>query len=398
MRAHSFAHLPFRAITGGVALTLCAGPVSSQEAQGTDHHRVRVEVIAENLEHPWGLALLPDGRFLVTERNAGQLRLGTPEGEISPPLEGVPRIFRYEGETDSSQAGLFDVKLHPDFEENGLVYLSYSKPGPRGAAMAVVRGRLTEETGPPRLDDVQEIFEMKEEDQDSGGLHFGGRMALDTIDQALFLSIGDRRNLSRAQDLGDQAGSILRMSWEGEPMGAAVGATAADEGLDEFIWSWGHRNPQALGLDPGDGSLWMADHGPQGGDEVNRIERGRNHGWPLYTKGVDYSGAPLGFETPPVEVVPPLHAFDETVAPSGLAFYTGDAFPEWEGDLLIGGLVTRGLVRLRIGADGTVMGEEKMLTDLERRVRDVQVAPDGSVWLITDHSDGEVIRLSGAEP
>jgi len=393
-----------RALACAVGFFVVAGPVLAQERQQTGdshdtrHHRVEAEVIAGDLEHPWGLALLPDGRFLVTERNPGHLRLGEVGGELSEPLEGVPEIFRYEGETERSQAGLFDVKLHPDFEENRLVYLSFSKSTSRGAALAIVRGRLSEGEEVPRLEDVQEIFEMKEEDQDASGLHFGGRMAFDTHHQVLYLSVGERRNISRSQEVDDQAGSILRMTWEGDPAGAELQLDADGGEQDEYIWSWGHRNPQGVALHPDDGSLWIVDHGPEGGDGVNRIAEGGNYGWPFYTEGKDYSGAPLGYETPPEGVIPPIHVFAETVAPSGLAFYRGAAFPEWEGDLLVGGLIAEGVVRLRLGQDGTVVEEELMFGEMGRRIRDVQIGDDGAVWVITEHSDGEVIRFSPSDP
>lgn len=383
------------------ALALVAGmahlpPAWGQQRHSTDHHEVVVEALARDLVHPWGLALLPDGRFLVTERNPGHLRVGEVGGELSPPVEGVPEIFRYEGETERSQAGLFDVKLHPDFTENRLVYLSLSKPTERGAALAIVRGRLDEESGPPRLEDVEEIFLMKEDDQDSSGLHFGGRMVFATDGQALYLAVGDRRNISRAQDLEDQAGSILRMTLDGDPAGAGEGIAADDGSRDPYVWSYGHRNPQGLVIHPEHGDLWAVDHGPLGGDALKRVEEGTDHGWPFFTGGVDYSGAPLGHASPPEGVVPPVHVFERTVAPSGMVFYRGTAFPGWEGDLLIGGLMTEGIVRVRLGPDGSVLEQEEMLTEVGRRIRDVQVAPDGSVWVITEHADGEVLRISPA--
>jgi len=342
--------------------------------------------------------LLPGGGFLVTERNPGHLRHGNPNGELSAPVEGVPDIFRFEGDTDRSQAGLFDVRLHPEFAENRLVYLSYSRPTDHGAALAISRGRLSDDAR--RIEDVEDIFVMKEEDQSSDALHFGGRMIFDEPNEALFLTIGDRRNLSRAQDLEDQAGSVLRMSWDGEPMGAesARANDENDEELDDYVWSWGHRNPQGLAINPEDGQLWLADHGPKGGDELNPIEQGGNYGWPHYTAGVDYSEAPIGHDSPPEGKIAPWHAFEETVAPSGLAFYDGDMFPRWQGHLLVGGLITEGIVRVAPGDDEShVAEEEKMLTDLGRRIRDVQIAADGAIWVITEHEDGEVKQLSIAD-
>ncbi|TVP46440.1 MAG: PQQ-dependent sugar dehydrogenase [Gemmatimonadales bacterium] len=395
---------PFRSSSGrlpAVSLTtlLLLLPASPGEATGQvpgqageAAFEVRVDTIAVGLEHPWGLALLPDGRFLVTERNPGTLRLGGAEGELSGPLDGVPEIFRYEGETGRSQAGLFDVRLHPEFEQNRWVYLSLSAPTPRGAALTVIRGRLVEEAGgEPRLEDVEEIFVMKEDDQDSSGLHFGGSLAFEPGGTHLFLSIGDRRNLERAQDLEDQAGAILRMTEDGEP--APGNPFAGSDEEDPYLWSWGHRNPQGMTTDAATGQLWIVDHGPQRGDGVYRVERGANYGWPLYTEGKDYSGAPLGYEERPSEVAEAAHVFDETVAPSGLVIYRGAAFPEWDGHLLTGGLVTRAVHLLRITGEAEVTEAGRLATELDRRIRNVRVAEDGSIWVITEHEDGEVLRL-----
>jgi aldose sugar dehydrogenase len=240
---------------------------------------------------------------------------------------------------------------------------------------------------------VQTIFEMKEEDQDSSGVHFGGRMAFDPEDNSIYLTIGERRNISRAQDPTDKAGSVLRMTDEGEPHpdGPFVHAEEDGEDADEYVFTWGHRNPQSIGFHPETGELWLADHGPKGGDEINLLEAGNNYGWPFITGGVDYSGAPIGvqdLEHP--GVVSPVNVFDETVAPSGMAFVTGDLFTEWQGDMIIGGLAAEGVVRLSI-AEGEVVDEEWI--EIGRRIRDVQLHEDGSLWLLTEHEDGEVLRL-----
>jgi aldose sugar dehydrogenase len=377
------------------AAMLAAGPALAQDTYDTQHHQVHVTTIAEGLVHPWGIALMPDGRFLVTERDDGRLRIGDSDGSLSDPIEGVPEVFHYEGETPRSQGGLFDVKLHPQFAENQLVYLSFSEPTERGASVSIVRGRLTEENGTARLEDVETIFQMQEEDQDSSGLHFGGRMAIHPQDDHLFLSIGDRRNISRSQDPEDQAGSILRMSPDGEA--PDDNPEFEEEEANEYLYSMGHRNIQALAFDPATAELWAADHGPEGGDEINHVRAGENYGWPFITGGEDYSGAPIGVGLEHEGMVSPIHVFEETVAPSGLAFYQGDQFGNWQGDMLIGGLAGQALVRVRI-ADGVVVEEEWMLEDLERRIRDVEVAEDGSVWLITEHEDGEVLRLTSEAP
>ena len=376
------------ALVGGA---LGAPTAAADQTFDTEHHGVRVETVAGGLVHPWGLVFLPDGRFLVTERNPGRLRLGTPDGQLSEPIEGVSEVFRYVGETGRSQGGLFDVALHPDFERNGLVYLSLSKPSERGAGTAIVRGRLVEEGPSVRLEDVEDVFEMNEDDQDSSGLHFGGRMAFHPEDGSVLLTIGERRNISRSQDPEDQAGSIVRVTADGSV--PEDNPFVDDDGRDDRIYSFGHRNPQALAFNPETGELWVADHGPRGGDEINLVEAGNNYGWPYITGGVDYSGAPIGVGTEHEGMISPVHIFEETVAPSGLAFYDGELFPEWRGDMLIGGLAAEALVRVTL--DGReVAGEEWMLEDLGRRIRDVKVADDGSIWLLTEHADGEVLRLT----
>jgi glucose/arabinose dehydrogenase len=382
----------FLASTAVLAFSGASGAaLAADGTYETEHHQVQVQTIVQGLEHPWGLAFLPDGRFLVTERNPGHLRIGTPDGELSDPLEGVPEVFRYEGETGRSQGGLFDVAVHPDFAENQLVYLSLSKPTERGTGTAIMRGRLVEEGQVARLDDVETVFEMHEDDQDSSGLHFGGRMAFHPEDGSIFLSIGERRNISRAQDDEDHAGSIIRVMADGSV--PDDNPFVGEEGKREEIFAIGVRNPQGLAFHPETGELWATDHGPLGGDEVNLIEAGNNYGWPYLTAGDDYSGAPLGVGTEREGMTSAVHHFEETVAPSGLAFYVGEQFPEWQGDMLIGGLSGQALVRLSLEGQ-QVQGEEWMLEDMERRIRDVKVAEDGSIWLLTEHEDGEVLRLT----
>lgn len=383
--------------TGAAALALAlAAPLAAQDTEGespplpqlsevrSEAGTLEARVVARGLVHPWGLALLPDGRMLVTERNPGHLRLIGRDGSVSQPLAGVPEIFRYKGDTDRSQAGLFDVKLHPGFAQNRLVYLSLSAPTERGAALKVVRGRL----GAAGLEQVETVFEMKEADQDSSGLHFGGRMAIDPRAGHLYLTVGDRRNISRAQEGEDQAGSVLRMTLDGAV--SPGNPFLNEEDKDDFIFAMGSRNSQALTLD-GDGLLWSVEHGPEGGDRVDAIRAGDNLGWPFVTGGVDYSGAPMGVGLNREGMVSPLHVFAETVAPSGAAFYRGAMFPGWQGHLLVGGLANQALMRVAV-ADGRVAGVEKI--EIGRRIRDVQVASDGAVWMITEHEDGELVRLS----
>jgi aldose sugar dehydrogenase len=383
-----------QALLGGGLLSAILAqthPVRAQSQQErrvrTEHGQIRIETIAR-VEHPWGLAFLPEDRFLVTERNKGQLRLGRRGGSLSDPLEGVPETYRYEGPTNRSQGGLFDVAPHPRFAENRTIFLSHSRWTEEGGGTAVTRARLTEGDR-PRLEDVRNIFMMN--NPDGSGLHFGGRLAFEPGGEVLLLTIGDRRNMNRSQDAEDHAGSILRMTTDGEP--APGNPFAGQDDKDAMIYAIGLRNVQGMAFDPETRALWVNDHGPLQGDEIHRIEAGKNYGWPLLTGGRDYSGATLGEGTRRDGMERAVHIFERTVAPSGLAVYRGDMFPEWRGHLLHGGLTARALIRTRIES-GRVTEEEWMLRDLDRRIRQVAVHEDGSVWLLTEHEDGEVLRLT----
>jgi aldose sugar dehydrogenase len=365
-------------------------PLPQQSTVQSQAGEINIQVHARDLVHPWAIVMLPDGDMLVTERNPGHVRLVDRDGRVSQPLGGVPPIFRYEGPTDRSQAGLFDVKLHPQFAQNRLVYLSLSAPTERGAAMTIVRGQLSQDRS--RLENVETIFEMQEDDQDSSGLHFGGRMAIDARNDRLYLSIGDRRNISRAQDKEDQAGSFLRLTLDGKV--PQDNPFVDDKDVNDYIFAVGTRNSQALTMHPETGELWSVEHGPKGGDRVDRVRARMNLGWPFVTGGVDYSGAPLGVDGIEHEgMTAPRHVFEDTVAPSGAAFYYGKAWPAWQGNLLVGGLYNRSLMRLSLDGD-KVTDVERI--EIGRRIRDVQVAPDGAVWLITEHEDGELLRLTPA--
>ncbi|WP_170314586.1 PQQ-dependent sugar dehydrogenase [Aquibium carbonis] len=380
------------ALVSPLALVLASPALAEYDPVSTEHYSLSVETVAEGLDHPWGFAFISDDRFLVTERNAGTLRVGSREGGVSEAIWEAPDLFRYDGETGRSQAGLFDVVLHPEFDENRYAYVSYSRETERGAAVVVVRGRVVDEDGDIRFDDVEDIFVMKEDDQDSSGLHFGGRMAFDPATSHLYLSIGERRNLERAQDAADQAGSVLRMTDTGDVPDDNPQFTAEEGEPDRYIFSMGSRNIQALGVHPTTNEVWAADHGPQGGDEINLIIAGNNYGWPFITGGEDYSGAPLGVGTAMEGKISPVHIFEDTLAPSGLTFVAdGSSFGDWTGDMLIGGLRGEGVVRVTL-QDGQVVNEE--LIEIGRRIRDVKIGPDGDLWVLTEHGDGEVLRLS----
>ncbi len=343
---------------------------------------VKVETLARGLEHPWGLAFLPDGRMLVTER-PGRLRIVGRNGDLSKPLAGVPRVLA------RAQGGLLDVELDPQFADNRLVYLSYAEPGEDGmAGTAVARGKLTD----TRLEDVQVIY--RQHPKVKGANHFGSRLVF-TRDGALFVTQGDRYEYrEKAQDLSTGLGKIVRINPDGSvpndnPFVGRSGARSE-------IWSYGHRNIQAAALHPETGQLWTVEHGARGGDELNHPEAGKNYGWPVITYGVDYNGDSIGEGTAKPGMEQPVYYWDPVIAPSGMLFYTGEAFPEWRHSILVGSLSPGLLVRLTL-KDGKVTHEERYLGDLRERVRDVQQGPDGFLYLITDSDNGRILRISPAK-
>jgi glucose/arabinose dehydrogenase len=342
---------------------------------------VRVETVAKGLERPWALAFLPDGRILVTER-PGRLRIVERDGRISKPLDNVPRVLA------RGQGGLLDVALDPRFAENRLVYLSYAEPGEGNTAgTAVARGRL----GEGRLDDVQVIYRQQPKVEGSG--HFGSRLVF-ARDGTLFITQGDRiAYREQAQDLSSGLGKIVRINPDGSVPkdNPFVGRT----GARPEIWSYGHRNAQSAAFHPETGQLWTVEHGARGGDELNHPEAGKNYGWPVITYGVDYSGAKIGEGTAKSGMEQPVYYWDPVIAPSGMAFYTGDAFADWKGSILIGSLTPGLFVRLTL-KEGQVAREERYLGDLQERIRDVQQGPDGFIYLVTDSPDGRLLRIRPA--
>jgi glucose/arabinose dehydrogenase len=357
---------------------------SMQPAAGrefdTEKGRIRVATVTEGLENPWGLAFLPDGRMLVTER-PGRLRLIEKNGRVSSPLAGVPEVYA------RGQGGLLDVALDPRFAENRLVYLSFAESGEGGAGTAVTRGRL----GEGGLEDVAVVFRQKP--KVAGSNHWGSRLVF-ARDGTLFVTLGDRFSYrDRAQDLGTHLGKIVRINSDGaapsdNPFVGRAGA------LPE-IWSLGHRNIQGAALHPTSGQLWEVEHGARGGDEINLAAPGRNYGWPVITYGVDYSGAKIGEGTAKPGMEQPIYYWDPSIAPSGMAFYTGDKLPAWRGNLFVGALKAQRLVRLEL--DGArIVREERLLAGLGERIRDVRQGPDGFLYLLTDAGDGRILRVEPA--
>jgi glucose/arabinose dehydrogenase len=370
----------------GVGLLLGAAGLGEAQAPRSPTPKpipgvVRAETVARGLEHPWGLAFLPDGRMLVTER-PGRLRLVSKDGHVSAPLAGLPAVQA------RGQGGLLDVALDPRFTENRLVYLSYAEPGDGGTAgTAVARGRL----GEGGIEDVRAIYRQRP--KVSGTNHFGSRLVF-TRDGTLFVTQGDRYAYrDAAQDLASGLGKIVRIHPDGTV--PADNPFVGRAGAQPEIWSYGPRNVQSAAIHPETGQLWIVEHGPRGGDEVNTPEAGKNYGWPVITYGAEYWGPKIGEGTAKPGMEQPHYYWDPVIAPSGLLFYTGDGISDWKGSLLIGSLRPGLLVRVRLEA-GRVAREERYLADLGERIRDVRQGPDGHPYLLTDSGDGRILRVMPA--
>jgi glucose/arabinose dehydrogenase len=340
-----------------------------------------VETVAGGLANPWAFAFLPDGRMLVTER-PGRLRIVARGGNPSPPVAGLPPVFA------RGQGGLHDVILDRDFTKNGTIYLCFAMPVGGGGQTALARARLVDGS-PPRLDDVKVIFQQ--EGPPSSGNHFGCRI-VQARDGNLFLTTGDHaRYANEAQNLGNHIGKVIRVTPDGRvppdnPFVKRAGAKPE-------IWSYGHRNMQGAALNPQSGKLWTHEHGARGGDEVNIPEAGRNYGWPVITWGIDYSGAKIGVGTHRDGMEQPVKYWVPSIAPSGMAFYTGNLFPAWRGNLFVGALAGQALVRLEVNGE-KVGAEQRLLQNLRERIRDVRQGPDGALYVATDNSNGRILRVS----
>jgi glucose/arabinose dehydrogenase len=356
--------------TGGSGARFDPAFVEQTEAPKARPTAVRVATFAEGLEHPWGIAALPDGSFLVTER-PGRLRMVSAAGAVSAPLAGVPEVAA------RGQGGLLDVAVPPDFAATREVWLSYAKPVPGGSVTAVARGVLSVDGA--ALESVQDVFLQSPVVESDG--HFGSRIVFDG--EWVFVTLGERQGYAAlAQDAGATFGKVVRLGRDG--------TVPADNPLGGAVWSTGHRNPQGAALDL-DGRLWAVEHGPRGGDELNLIEAGANYGWPVVTYGVNYSGRPVGEGIPRAEgLAEPVYFWDPVIAPGGMLFYRGTAF-DWRGDALIASLNPGGLVRLEMDGD-RVTGEEVMLSDVGR-VRDVEELADGTLLVLIDAGDGRILQV-----
>ncbi|GAA0589686.1 PQQ-dependent sugar dehydrogenase [Caenispirillum bisanense] len=379
MPAHRVA--PVAAVLAA-ALLIAGPPPAPAAAQGVERSQqasFRVETVAGGLENPWGLAFLPDGAMLVTER-PGRLRLVRDGRLEQAPIAGTPAVFA------AGQGGLLDVAVHPDFASNGLVYLSYAGSGDGGAGTEVARGRLDLQA--MRLTDVETIFVAAP--KTGGRAHYGSRL-LFAPDGSLYVTLGDRySHMKEAQNPGTHLGSVIRITDSGGVPADNPFAGRSDARPEVF--TYGHRNVQGMALHPQTGAVWTHEHGPRGGDEVNILKPGANYGWPAVTYGVDYSGAVISDRSEAPGMEPPLVHWVPSIAPSGMAFYSGEAFPQWQGDLFIGALAGAHLRRLELDGD-RVTAQEELLVDLNARIRDVRSGPDGFLYLLTDASDGRLLRL-----
>jgi aldose sugar dehydrogenase len=343
-----------------------------------------IETFARGLDHPWAIAFLPDGRLVVTER-PGRIRILSRDGKASPALAGVPRVFA------SGQGGLLDLVLDRAYAENHMLYFCYAEPTGGGARTAVARGQLLDE-GAARLDNVTVIF--RQEGPLSNANHFGCRI-VQTADSNIFITLGEHFvPRDQAQNLGNHLGKIIRIRPDGSV--PADNPYVGKAGAKPEIWSYGHRNPQGLAVHPATGRVWEHEHGPRGGDEINIIDKGKNYGWPVIGYGVDYSGARIHEGTHKEGMEQPIWHWTPSIAPSGMAFYTGDLFGSWRGNLFVGALAGQMLVRLELDGE-KVTKEERLLQQLHERIRDVRQGPDGALWLATDSGSGRIIRLSPAQ-
>lgn len=384
MASRFFSVLAFAVAAAGLPGPATAAQTNAPAAPKT---KVAVATVTDKLSHPWGLQVLPDGRYLVTERD-GAMRVISPQGAVTAPIDGLPNVV------NKGQGGLLDVLLAPDYATTGTIFFSYAEPrGNFRNGTTVVRAKLVLEGQSGRIEDGQIIF--RQEPAATGFHHFGSRLVFDNAG-ALLITMGERSTLSKmSQDLGTHLGKVIRVMPDGSvpPDNPFV----KDDDKRPEVWSYGHRNMQGAVYDHDTGTLWVTEHGPRGGDELNRVEKGKNYGWPVITYGMEYSGGKVGAGITAKEgMEQPVYYWKPSIGTSGLALYKGDLFKDWKGNLLAGGLAKPRLERL-ILKDGLVTAKEVLLADRAERVRDVRVAPDGSVLVLTDGDPGKLLRLTPSE-
>ncbi|MFO7962595.1 MAG: PQQ-dependent sugar dehydrogenase [Desulfobacterales bacterium] len=370
-------------IVGSVALIMPAFFITAFAQVETLHTKKGIEVTVQNvvdgLNHPWGMAFLPDGRLLITERNTGNLYMfDFDDHALSDPLQGVPDVWA------NGQGGLMDVALDPKFAENRTIYLSYAKPGEGGkATTALGRGKLTD----GRVENFEDIF--VQDPYLIGPNHFGNRIEFSSNGDYLFLALGERFQFDPAQDLSNHLGTTVRIYPDGRV--PENNPFVGRENAEDEIWSYGHRNIEAMAFQPETGVLWVAEMGPMGGDELNKIEKGANYGWPVVSWGDHYDGGEIPDPPTHPEFEDAVRHWSPVISPSGMTFYNGDMFPDWKGNALIGGLSSHALIRLVF--EGAGVQEEDRLP-LPARIRDVAAGPDGAIYVLTDENNGSLWRIS----
>lgn len=384
-----------RRLSGALAALCAALHTTSVLAQATrapapnEASRIVVDTYAKGLVNPWSFQFLPDGRILVTEVR-GSVRVVDKAGSVSQPVKGVPAVVA------QGQGGLLDLALAPDHASSGIIYLAYSEPRGGGrSGTSVLRARLVTDGTEARLDDANVIFRQKPDYPVP--MHFGSRIAF-ARDGSLFVTLGER-NTGResgsmqlaAQNPANHFGKVVRLNVDG----TAHATTPKLPGWAPEVWSIGHRNAQAAAIHPVTGALWTVEHGARGGDEINIPQAGRNYGWPIISYGRDYSGANIGSGTQKAGMEQPVYYWDPSIAPSGMAFYTGDLFPAWKGNLFVGALAGSHLARLVLSGD-KVVAEERLLVSERERIRDVRQGPDGAIYGATDSNRGRILRISPA--
>jgi len=405
MRISSLAAAAVFALTVAPAVSLAQAPVDPRPANNPEQKPAHagqtdapekksgvafevVEVVA-GLQNPWAVAFLPGGKMLVTER-PGRLRVVAADGTLSAPVAGLPAVDA------RGQGGLLDVVLDPAFAQNRVIYWSYAEPAgePGVNNTAVARGTFVDDAAAPRVDDVKVIYQQRPTLRSP--LHFGSRLVFGR-DGTLFVTQGDRsvtEGRMQAQNMDSGIGKIVRIHTDGSI--PKDNPFVGKPGARPEIWSIGHRNIQSAALHPGTGELWEVEHGTRGGDELNIARKGQDYGWPTIAYGIEYRGGPItGGITQQAGMEQPIYYWDPVIGPSGMAFYTGTLFPAWQGNLFVGGHATNDLVRLELNGD-TVVAEERLLTDLQpkpERIRDVRQGPDGAIYLLTDSTNGRLLKL-----
>jgi len=369
-------------------LLACDGAQALDKTFETEKENIHVTTVAKGLHYPWSLAFLPDGNMLVTERRAGHIRVVTPQGTVGEPITNVPAVV------GRGQGGLLDLVLDPKFSETRLIYFSFSQQGEgRKNSTAVARARLSDDNA--TLEDLKIIF--TQQPKENSDKHFGSRLVFDR-EGYLFVGLGERSDADlrvQAQHLNSHLGKVVRIYPDGTV--PKDNPYVGQENARPEVWSYGHRNIQGAALHPSSGVLWINEHGPRGGDEVNIVQAGKNYGWPLVSHGVNYNFTPVGDgkATGP-GITDPIHVWTPSIGPSGMAFYTGDAIPGWKGSLFVGGLAIPKLVRLTLDGD-KIVGEEAILRSERTRIRDVRQGPDGALYLLTDESNGKIWRIDQAD-